>query len=124
MLKRGNCFTFAWYMFATRGGYCVLRRCLTFPGFHWLWCPSSRNPRHWLSYAPPEHKNNFFAASAHKVWYAGRIYRGDSWSEQCDPSSFRDSVTTAIFFIVGGAAMYIAGQAAASAYRIWKGIYG
>lgn len=122
MKRRSNCFFFAWWMFAHRGGYCTLRRCQTFPGFHWLWIPPDRNPRRWLSYAPFMHKDSV-RATAHKLWYSGRIYRGDTWAERCNPHPIRDAITTLLFFIVGWGAMHAAGYCAAMALRIWEKLH-
>lgn len=114
-----NCFFFAWRLFARRGGYCVIRRCKTFPGFHWLWCPPDRNPRNWLSYGPLKHKGSA-KALIHKLAYRGRVYRGDDWVDSCDPALWRDSLTTSLFFLVVATTTYALGMTGALLYRLWR----
>lgn len=74
-VSRSNCFFFAFWMWATRGGYFAVRRTrhMSGVGWHWLW---SRDLKHWLHYEPDDPKE-LPAAIWHKVWYKGRVVRGD-----------------------------------------------
>ena len=75
-MKRCNCFVFAWYCYWTRGGYCALRKSRHIAGWHWLWSPPTKRHR-WVHYEPLAPKAGCWAAALHKVWYRGRIRRGD-----------------------------------------------
>ena len=61
-------------MYFTRGGYCALRRSHHIFGWHWLWSPDLRR---WVHYQPIAPRKGFFRAALHKVWYEGRVVRGD-----------------------------------------------
>lgn len=75
MRRRSNCFIFAWWLYWKKGGYIALRksRHLSGWGWHWLWSP---NLRVWIHYVPRE-VMPVPRAFLHKLWYHGKIVRGD-----------------------------------------------
>ena len=73
MARRSNCFLFAFWLFWTRGGYWCVRRSRHITGWHWLWSPDLKT---WLHYEPLRPKR-MPQAAWHKLWYHGRIKRGD-----------------------------------------------
>lgn len=75
--KRSNCFVFAAYLFVTRGGYIAMRKSRHITGWHWLWSPDLKR---WVHYDPMFPKN-LPAAMWHKLWYHGRIRRGDDGTQ-------------------------------------------
>jgi hypothetical protein len=74
MAQRSNCFVFAWWLYFTRGGYCALRRSRHIAGWHWLWSPDLKR---WIHYEP-NHSKPMPYAIWHKVWYHGKVKRGDA----------------------------------------------
>ena len=72
-MRRSNCFLFALWLFWTRGGYWACRRSRHIVGLHWLWSPDLRT---WLHYEPLAPKRLPHAVW-HKLYYEGRIRRGD-----------------------------------------------
>jgi len=83
--RRSNCFFFAFWLWCTRGGYLAFRPSRNITGIHWLWSPDLKN---WLQYSPKEPKKTFWAAALHKIWYEGRVHRGDK--DGLKPVSFKE----------------------------------
>lgn len=76
MDKRCNCLVFAalaWWRWRRRGAYFALRRSRHIAGLHWLVYYRGR----WIHFDPLAPKQNMVAAAFHKLWYLGRIRRGD-----------------------------------------------
>lgn len=71
--RRSNCFVFAVWMYWTRGGYLVVRPSRHIVGWHWLWSPDLIRFLHYSPLAPQPMPR----AMWHKLWFRGRIVRGD-----------------------------------------------
>lgn len=71
--RRSNCFLFAAWLWATRGGYFAVRKSRHITGWHWLWSPDLRR---WVHYEPL-HPLSGWRAALNKLWYRGYVKRGD-----------------------------------------------
>lgn len=73
-MRRTNCLFFALWLWITRGGYLVVRKSRHVTGWHWLW---SRDSRMRLIHYEPILPKELPPVLWHKIWYQGRIKRGD-----------------------------------------------
>lgn len=70
---RSNCLFFAIYCWWRRGGYVAFRRSRHIGGLHFLWSPDLKR---WVHYGPISPQKMPYAL-IHKLWYRGKIKRGD-----------------------------------------------
>lgn len=75
-MRRCNCFVFAllaWWRWRRKGAYWALRQSRHIAGWHWLVHYRGR----WVHYEPIAPRPECWRAAVHKLWYRGRIVRGD-----------------------------------------------
>jgi hypothetical protein len=75
-VRRGNCFVFAaraWWRWRKQGAYWALRQSRHIAGWHWLVHHRGR----WIHYEPLAPRSGWCRTAVHKVWFEGRIRRGD-----------------------------------------------